>query len=154
MRKSTLFISTILTTFMLVVLAGVVSNYKNSSNLTEVAAQQETVVVPTETAIPTAVPFLTAEEAAALAAQVMGNTDLFSVETSLFNNADAYLVTFTSGDLVYVSPQGQILSIGHIVTTPVASAAPAAVNSNRPPRPPRPTSGGGGGDDHDGGDDD
>ncbi len=100
-----------------------------------------------ENSIPTAGAFLTPEEAAALAAQVIGRTDLYSVETALYNEVvSAYLVTFTSGDLVYVSLDGQILSIGKLAPTYV-SAPPAPVNNNnekhKRPRPTPPPGGGG-----------
>ncbi|MCJ7431957.1 MAG: hypothetical protein MUO77_00570 [Anaerolineales bacterium] len=121
MRKSTLFISAALTTFLLVMLFGVVSAYQavmksnpvNVSTAVPVAQQQPvSVVEPASTLAPTsqAAP-VTPEQAAQLAAQILGRTDLYSVETSSLNGVDAYLVTFSSGDLVYVSLTGQILSI-------------------------------------------
>ena len=122
MRKSTLFVSAALTTFMLVMLFGVVSAYQamtktnpaNAGNVAPVAQQQPVsdVVEPAPALEPTpqATP-VTPEQAAQLAVQVIGRTDLYSVETSKLNSVDAYLVTFSSGDLVYVSLTGQILSI-------------------------------------------
>ena len=156
MRKSTLFISAILTTFMLVVLVGVVSAYKK--NTTDIAAantQQDPSAVVADLSTATAAPILTPEEAAALAAQVIGRTDLYSVETSLLNNDSAYLVTFSSGDLVYVSLSGQILSIGKLPVVYAEAPAAPTYNNNDKPRRPRPTQSptGGGGDDG-GGDDD
>ena len=154
MRKSTLFISAVLTTFVLAILVGVVSAYKNTLNTPATTAQQEptaAIVADLSTTTPTITPsIMTPEEAAALAAQVIGRTDLYSVETALFNNTtDAYLVTFTSGDLVYVSLDGQILSIGKL--PPVYVSAPA--NNNKKPKHQRPNppggGGGGGGDDDD-----
>ena len=44
----------------------------------------------------------------------MGDTDLFSVEVTEFNGENVYLVTFSSGDLVYMSLDGTILSIGKL----------------------------------------
>jgi hypothetical protein len=156
MRKSTLFISAVLTTFMLAIMVGVVSAYKSTLDSTTVAATQATATeVAVETAVPTA-PFLTPEQAAALAAKVIGRTDLFSVETALFENADAYLVTFSSGDIVYISPDGQILSIGQLATTMASAPYYPPANNNKPKRPrPTPTPGGdgGGGGDDDGDDD-
>jgi hypothetical protein len=147
MRKSTLFISAALTTFVIVLLVGVVSAYKNVPNLTGATTQQDSPAVATETAVPTAVASITPEQAAALAAQILGRTDVYSVETSSLNGTSAYLVTFSSGDLVYVSPQGMILSV---VNAPVVVYAPApAQNDNH--KTPR-NGGGGGDDDHEGGD--
>lgn len=151
MRKSTLFISAVLTTFMLVILVGVVSAYKNTLNTTGVkTAQQEPTAVAVDTSVPTSAPILTPEQAAALAAQVIGRTDLFSVETTLFNNADAYLVTFSSGDLVYVSPAGQILSIGQVAAVANTQFVPAPVKTKPRNRPGNTGGGGdGGGEPHD-----
>jgi hypothetical protein len=133
MRKSTLFVSAALTTFLLVMLFGVVSAYQavtktnpvNVSNAAPVAQQQpvSSVVEPAPTSAPTsqAAP-VTPEQASQLAAQVIGRSDLYSVETSKLNGVDAYLVTFSSGDLVYVSLTGQILSITQLPTTFSANA--------------------------------
>ena len=131
MRKSTLFVSAALTTFMLVMLFGVVSAYQavtktnpvNVSNAAPVAQQQPvSVLEPAPTSAPTSVSTsqaatVTPEQASQLAAQVIGRTDLYSVETSKLNGVDAYLVTFSSGNLVYVSLTGQILSITQLPTT-------------------------------------
>jgi hypothetical protein len=142
MRKTTLFISAVLTTFMLAVLAGVVSMNKKSSDVTAVVTEPAPteVVVELPQPTPTVAAFITPEQAAALAAQVLGHDDVYSVETSVFNGESVYLVTFSSGDLVYVSPQGMIVSV-----TPapvVVYSAPAASNEkNKHKRPP----GGGGG---------
>ena len=127
MRKSTLFISSVLTTAMLVMLFGVVSAYQtitnvnpvNTATAAPVATEQQQVpdvssnVNPAPLALPAtqAPAVLTAQDAAQLAAKVIGRTDLYSVETSKLNDVDAFLVTFSSGDLVYVSMTGQILFI-------------------------------------------
>lgn len=124
MRKSTLFISAALTTFVLVVLAGVVSvsAYQAATNKTNtLASQPQTQQQPVSvdlipTTVSTQVAVLTPEQAAQMAAQVIGRTDLYSVETSTWNGEQAYLITFSSGDLVYVSPTGQILAITKLPT--------------------------------------
>jgi hypothetical protein len=119
MRKSTIFISSVLTTFALVTLYGVVSAYRNISNVPKVSALS----VDTATAAPTSAPtedvpaptqtqpVLTAVQAAQLAAQVVGNTDLLSAESSAVNGTNAYKITFTNNDVVYVGLNGQILSV-------------------------------------------
>ena len=118
MRKSTLFISAVLTTFVMVMLAGVASAYQNVVNSNQVAAQSEpqTQAVAEVIPAPTEVQPVnwTPEEAAALAAQVLGHDDLFSVEVTDLNGETVYMVTFSSGDLVYVSLDGQIRSIGKV----------------------------------------
>lgn len=125
MRKSTLFISAALTTFMLAVLFGVVSAYKNIISPTQDAAVQsqltETELAMEITATPTPVQVIniSPEEAAAIASNVINRTDLYSAESTQFEGVDAYLVTFSSGDIVYIGLDGQVLSISKIAVTVV-----------------------------------
>jgi len=117
MRKTTLFISATLTTFILAILAGVVTAYQTfASPMDEaVQAQAEVTQVPDQPIAVVSQPVnLTPEQAADLASQVMGDTDLFSVEVTEFNGENVYLITFSSGDLVYMSLDGKILSIGKL----------------------------------------
>ena len=122
MRKSTLFISAALTTFMLAVLFGVVSAYQGmaSSTALAMAQPQPTAAVVTMVnqqpapIVPTQPVNITPDAATAIASKVLGRTDLYSVEVAQFEGADAYLVTFSSGDLVYLSLDGQVLSISKI----------------------------------------
>ena len=139
MRKSTLFISVVLTTFMLAVLFGVASAYKGivstSTESAPVAQQPSTTVdianqvVPATQVVPVQPSVLAPETAAAIAGKVLGRTDMYSIEMTQYEGVDAYLVTFSSGDLVYLSLDGQVLSI---------SKLPVTVITQR-------TSGGGGG---------
>lgn len=132
MRKGTLFVSAVLTTFMLAVMVGAVSAYQKVVRNTSPAvkpAQAAGVEAVSEPLTAPQAPAFTAEQAAALAAQVLGHTDLFSVETTMLNGASVYLVTFSSGDLVYVSPQGQIVSISKIV--PVVVSGPSGQGQRR-----------------------
>ncbi len=129
MRKSTIFISAILTTFALVMLYGVVSAYQSYSNLPDATP------LPTETAIPdtpepsptiepaaTQAP-VTPEQAAQLAAQVAGNPNLLSAESWNLNGTNAYKITFTNNDVVYIGLDGQILGV---------QIAPVVVNVSSP----------------------
>ncbi len=141
---------------MLVMLFGVVSAYQTiTSSVNSIQADPQSVsqqlpvsnVVALPTVIPTIPTQLTPQQAAQMAALTIGRTDLYSVETSTWNGLQAYLVTFSSGDLVYVSPEGQILEITKIQPTVVT------INSKGNNR-----GGGGGGeehenDEHEGGDD-
>lgn len=130
MRKSTLFISAALTTFMLAVMFGVASAYQKivqSAGPTEVAAQQQAQAV--EAAAPAAANSIaggsmTIEQAADLASNVIGRSDLYSAEVAQLDGVDSYLVTFSSGDIVYVSRDGQVMSIAKIPVTYIS--APAA----------------------------
>lgn len=152
MRKSTLFISAALTTFMLAVLFNVVSAYKNVVNTTKEAAVQqpqpttkaEVVNEPIVIPIPTQIVNITPEEAAAIASKVLGRTDLYSVEGAQLEGVDTYLVTFSSGDIVYIGMDGQVLSISKIVVTVITQDQPRGNNRGE---------NAGGGDDG-GGDDD
>lgn len=149
MRKSTIFISAVLTTFALVMLYGVVSAYRNISNVPEVAALSNDTPTPEPTVEPTAaVAVLTPEEAAQLAVQVTGNPNLLSAETSNLNGLDAYKITFTNNDVVYIGLDGQILSVqiapvvNVIVQEPAKHKNKDKNNDNNNP-PPATTSGGG-----------
>ena len=130
MRKSTVFISSVLTTFALVILYGVVKAYQSNAIIqtADVPVQPAVAtVVPTDvpTATPTAV---TPEEAAQLAAQVVGHDNLLSAETSNFNGVDAYLITFTNNDMVYIGLDGQVLSVQ--IAPVFVNVAPLVKNNN------------------------
>ena len=132
MRKSTLFISAVLTTFALVMLYGVVSAYQSMSKLPEVTAQPTDTATaePDPTLAPTATQtVLTPEQAAQVAAQVVGNTNLLSAESSTLNGTNAYKITFTNNDVVYVGLNGQILGV---------QVAPVVVNVVAPDPAPAP----------------
>ena len=160
MRKSTIFISAVLSTFALVMLYGVVSAYRNISNVPTVSALS----VNTATAEPTTAPAetapaptqtqtaLTPQQAAQLAAQVVGNPNLLSAESSTLNGTNAYKITFTNNDVVYVGLDGQILSVqvAPVVANNVVVSAPAQqVQTNK-----NNNSSGGGGYHDDGGEHD
>ena len=139
MRKGTLFLSAALTAFILSILVGVVSGYQKNGKGVEAAAQAapspdvQTVSEPL-----VAAPAFTPEQAAALASQVLGRTDLYSVETADFNAQAAYLVTFSSGHIVYVSMDGQILSISQIVPTVITAPATRRQRDDDGRNPPPP----------------
>ncbi len=151
MRKSTIFISAVLTTFALVMLFRVVSAYNNSKSVTQVAAASTAALpAPTATDPPTAAPAptsaaLSPTDAAQLAAQVIGNPNLLSAETSTYNGMNAYLITFTNNDVVYVSLDGKILSVQR------APVTPAVVNGVAPVQQTFSSNSGGSGGGHGGG---
>ena len=136
MRKSTLFISAVLTTFVMAMLAGVVSAYQYVANNDQIAVQPQgqTVAVADSLPAPTeAAPVnFTPEGAAGLAAQVLGHDDVYSVEVTDLNGETVFLVTFSSGDLVYVSLDGQIRSIDKLqVETVVINSGSGSNQSGR-----------------------
>lgn len=113
MRKSTVFISVVLTTFVLVMLYNVASAYRQNSEAVAISTQPPATLIPTATDIPapTEAVALTPEEAAQLAAQVVSNSNLLSAESSDINGVNAYKITFTNNDVVYIGLDGQILSV-------------------------------------------
>ena len=147
MRKSTLFISAVLTTFVMAMLAGVASAYQgvvSSNSLNGLVSANQSQTQPQTKSVSNTIPAqevqsfnLTPEQAAGLAAQVLGREDLYSVEVADLNGETVFLVTFTSGDLVYVSLDGQIRSIGKVQVETVVVKSGGG--------------GGGGGDDDSGG---
>lgn len=135
MRKSTVFISALLTTFALVMLYRLASAYNDNQRVAEITVEPTATLAPTATEppAPTEV-ILSPEEAAQLAAQVVGNTNLLSAESSSFNGVDAYLITFTNNDVVYVGLDGQVLAV---------QVAPVVANIAPPPKQKSKNNGGG-----------
>ena len=135
MRKSTLFISTVLTIFMMATIFGVASAYqqivRNQSTAAQVSAVQVAPVVQVAPAQPASVPTLaivTPEQATTIASTFLNDTSVYSVETVDYQGVVAYLVTFSSGNLVYVSTTGEILAVSKI--PPVVIARNTGGNSN------------------------
>jgi hypothetical protein len=60
----------------------------------------------------------------------MGDTELFSVEVTQFNGESVYLITFSSGNLVYMSLDGRILSIDKLDVVVVSAPANNQGNNN------------------------
>lgn len=113
MRKSTLFVSAALTVFIMAMMFGVVSAYQSVSKqaLTQSAAKSISVrwlePIATEPLLPQVV---SPEQATTAAIEFLGASDVYSVEVVEYEGLPAYLVTFSSGDLVYVSAEGKILA--------------------------------------------
>lgn len=136
MRKSTLFISTVLTIFMMATIFGVASAYqqivRNQSAAAQVSAVQVAPVAQIAPAQPVAsVPTLTIvtpEQATTIASTFLNDTSVYSVETVDYQGVVAYLITFSSGNLVYVSTTGEILAVSRI--PPVVVARNTGGNSN------------------------
>lgn len=134
MSKKNLLISAALTTFVLVVLANVSAVYaqiRNTAAIQPTPAATETIPAPNLTVQ------VTPQEAATIASNFLGKTDLYSVETAAWNGVDAYKVVFSSGTIVYISMDG--LVIGTEAPQPVFVSAPAQNNNNQSQQVSAPT---------------
>jgi hypothetical protein len=118
--KRTLFISTILTAFALAMLGGVGVALRQSSATPTAAPTAAPVAAATATAVA-----LSPQEAAALAGNVLSQKDIYSVESASINGINAYKVVFSSGQVVLVGLDGQILSVSQIQPVVVAQNIPA-----------------------------
>jgi len=137
MRKSTLFVSTVLTMFMLATIFGVVSAYqevvKANAVVAEVTAEpeiQQEIVTESTSALPVVPAIVSPEQATTIAVDFMGNTDVYSVEVVEYEGRPAFLVTFSSGQLIYVSPTGEILAVSELEPVVVVSAPQQSNNNN------------------------
>ena len=136
MPKKNLLISAALTAFILVIVTGVASAYKQASTVlasiqsqpTAVAAAPVDVVMSPAEVSPV---MLTHQEAALVAANYLGQTDLYSVESTMWNGVDAYKVVFSSGNVVYVGVFGEVLGTEAPQTVVVANNNGASNNSPR-----------------------
>jgi hypothetical protein len=146
MSKKNLFISAAVTTFVLVILANVVTGYAKTQNTipSQPDTQQSASTVVQSFPVDGQAVQLTHQEAANIAAKFLGQNDLYSVENTIWNGADAYKVVFSSGYIVYVSLDGQILESQ--APTPVFVSVPGQ-NGNA--NPSQAVNGTHSGDDHD-----
>ncbi len=75
----------------------------------QLAALTQPTITPTVTSAP--VSMISMREAAQIAASYLHDKDVYSVELVQLNSANVYQVTFSSGDLVFVSLDGNVLSV-------------------------------------------
>ena len=155
MRKSVWLLSFALTAFVITMLAGVIYAYHGISFTEPLSAQsvQAAPLVaqqsdPTQEQAASPVPVqqpmnISPTQAASVAAKSLNRTDLYSVQMAAINGLSLYKVTFVSGDIVYVSMDGQV-----VLTVPALQATATIV-----PTITTDTSGGvgGGGHHHHGG---
>jgi hypothetical protein len=134
--KSALFISAMLTTFVLAVLASLVSAFSGGKTDTATVAATPTqeaavaLVLPTQPEATATQPAQVGpEQAASLAAQYMNKTDVYSVESTTYNGANAYKVIFSSGDIVYIGLDGSLL-----LTTKLTPVTVSVVTTSVPQR--------------------
>lgn len=133
MRKSTLFVSAMLTVFLMATMFGVVSAYQQVVRNNDILSTQSSpkalsqpmnfVLAPvpaTETVLPEPM-VVTAEEATTIAVDFLGDPNVYSVEVVDYQGVPTYLVTFSSGDLVYVSSTGVVVANEKLQPVYVAS---------------------------------
>jgi len=170
MIKSVTFISMAVTTFVLVLLAGVVYAYQGFAVSAPTPTLQatfnpQTVDLSLNTKSQTNTSDISPQDAASTAVKFSNRTDLYSVELADFNESQTYKVTFGSGDTIYVSLNGQVVGSApppqsqSVVASPTTSPTPAVIYQG--PIKKRPTAGhgssssssggGGGGGNHKGG---
>ena len=113
----TLFISIGLTAFVLAMLAGVITTVKGAVN------PETGAVLATTTPVT-----LDAQQATSVASQYLNRTDMYSVETASISGAMGYKVVFSSGDVVYVGMDGQVLATEKIKPALVVVQNPAPVS--------------------------
>jgi hypothetical protein len=150
MRKSAWFLAAALTAFIITILAGVVYAYHGIS-FTEPLSAQPVQAAPLSAQQPDPTQAqapalgeqsanLSPQQAAAVAAKSLNRTDLYSVQLSTVGGLSLYKVAFVSGDIVYVSMDGQV-----VLTIPAPVAAVTPVPTTPPLTSNLPPSGGGGG---------
>jgi hypothetical protein len=119
MRKGTLILSAILTGVVLALLVMLVSTYRkvinsavpgNATQAQQTQSQPQQAQSNPNLAATPAAGKVGIYEAAASAASIMGHDDVYITEYAQLNGVDVYLVTFRSGDLVYMSLDGQVIS--------------------------------------------
>jgi len=87
-----------------------------NARLAQMQAEQEALqaqikALQSQSIEPTSPAQVSPQEAAQIAAKYLGRSDLYSVETTSSNGATVYKVTFSSGDIVLVGLDGQVISV-------------------------------------------
>jgi uncharacterized membrane protein YgcG len=151
MIKSATLISAAVTTIVLVTLAGVAYAYKeltttppSTPSTSSIALQA--VVFPLIASAPTNIPDISPQDAASIAVKFANRTDLYSVELADFNGSQTYKLTFSSGDVIYVAMNGQVVGSAppsqSVVASPTTQPPPAVIYTG--PIKKQATAGGGG----------
>jgi len=162
MRKSAVFLSFALTAFVITMLVGVINTY-NGLNFTEpfTSTQDQTInqVVPTQEVppIPLAAPSqqvagISPQDAASIAAKSLNRTDLYSVQLTSINGLNLYKITFVSGEVVYISMDGQVVLTVPALPQPTPTVITLTTAGGPSPHNGGKKNGGGGGGGDGGGD--
>lgn len=152
MKKGLLFLSAAITIFILVFLASAIIKVRASvldsatSTLvpTDTATQMDIAtqvdiptIQPTDTVIPspTISPYISPQEAVFIASALLGDTKVYSVDTVTRYGMDTYQVNFSSGNIVFVSPQGHILMVtsNHSYVAAPTTVPPSNSNTSSAP---------------------
>jgi hypothetical protein len=117
MRKSTLIISAILTAALLFTLYSLLSAYQKAIQAAVPSTAKVSVSAENSQGQSTGIAAdnstagkIAIYDAATLAIKVLGRSDLYTTENTQLNGVDVYLATFASGDIIYISLDGQVLS--------------------------------------------
>jgi len=154
MKKNTLFLSVAITTFILVILASLLLKVRLggfvspvvAAALPAVSTQAPTdTLQPTDTMAPTTAAFISPQEAVFIASSFLGNTQVYSVDTESRYGLDVYKVTFSSGSIVFVSPEGHILTVTSIQPDVLQPTPAQQYADNSPDSPKNPKDSGGDG---------
>jgi len=87
-----------------------------NARLQQMQAEQEALqaqikALQSQSSAPTSPAQISPQTAAQIAAKYLGRSDLYSVESTSSNGASVYKVTFSSGDVVLVGLDGQVISV-------------------------------------------
>ena len=111
MRRSISLISIAFTAFSAVIMASVIYGYRVSARSRSSPSGAPEPQLSAESVAAAPVPSLriSPQEAAEVAAQFLDRTDAYSVQLVEYNGMQAFKVTFSSADVVYISLEGQVL---------------------------------------------
>jgi hypothetical protein len=126
MKRGVTLVSVAVTAFSAVIMASVVYGYRVSAGpqpgqSAPLSAREPRPSAELVSAASTVSTRISPRMAVGLASEFLGRTDAFSVQLAQYNGVQAYKVTFTSGDIVYVSLDGQILG-SELPTVQLASS--------------------------------
>jgi hypothetical protein len=116
MNRRAFFISIVLTVFAAAMLSGIFTIYKGLKNTATQTAQVTSPVLAApagtnQQSVQPTTTQVTPTDAAIIAARYLGQQDVYSVEAAVMDYMNVYKVTFSSGNIVYVSLDGQIISV-------------------------------------------
>ena len=141
--KSALLISAALTAFVGAILFGVITRVNNNNSQAAAlapatAAPVTAAAAPVDQTVnqsqPTVQVPLSYDEAATLAAKAINRTDVYSVEASTYQGAQSFKVTFSSGDVVYIGLDRQVLATSTIqpaIASVVTMATPESTSKHK-----------------------